>query len=223
MAALVAYEKLAVEQRVRTYFAARPGCRPLADESNIMDRESLQSACKAFNTAVVSAIGHLEPRLVILNAHWGDKDAEIGLPAGLIPAPGESRFRAAVEHTLREIGVPNRAVCIVLDVPAFKYDVPYALGMASKRGIAVDFLTVTRAAGFAQYAAPERDFRQLQERGMITTVDPKELLCRGNSCAYESDGRLLYADQNHLSRQGALLISSALEGCLRGLSGARSR
>jgi len=34
---------------------------------------------------------------------------------------------------------------VVLDVPTYEYNVPYALGMAAKRGIPVDFLTVSRA------------------------------------------------------------------------------
>ncbi len=223
MAALPAYEKLAVEYHVQTYFAVRPACRPLLGVTNRTDSEDRQIGCKDFNTAVAGAIRQLDPRVVILNAHWIDPDVDLVLPAGLDAEPGESHFRRGLEQTLQEIRAPHRRVCVVLDVPTYQYDVPYALGMASKRGIAVDFLTVSRAAGLAQYRAPEREFHLLQARGLLTTVDPKELLCRGDSCAYEADGNLLYADEQHLSVKGALLISSALQGCFRGLSAVEPR
>jgi len=115
----------------------------------------------------------------------------------------------------------DAAACAVLDVPVFKYDLPYALDMASFRGISTDFLQLSRADALAQFREPERDFHLLEQRGMLTTVDPKDLLCRGDSCAYEANGDLLYSDWDHLSARGALFVASAVDGCLRGIDSAR--
>lgn len=223
MTLLPAYDKLANELQVRTYFAVRPACRPFPGVINRTDREARRKGCLAFNAAVISAIQRLQPRVVILNSHWIDLDTDLVLPAGITPAPGESHFERALEQTLQEMEAPGRRkACVVLDVPSYEYNVPYALGMAAKRGIPVDFLKVSRAEALQQYSLPERDFRALEARGMLTTVDPKEQLCRGNSCVYQVNGEPLYADENHLSVRGALLVSSALEGCLRGLSAVQS-
>jgi peptidoglycan/LPS O-acetylase OafA/YrhL len=219
MALLPAYDRVANELRVRTYFAVRPACRPFPGVINRTDPEGRQKACLAFNAAALSAIRRLDPSLVILNSHWIDADTDLVLPAGLTPEPGESHFRRALAQTLRDLEAPaRRKVCVVLDVPIYEYNVPYALGMAAKRGIPADFLTVSKAEARQQYSAPERDIRALQARGMLTTVDLKEPLCRGHSCVYQINGDPLYADENHLSVKGALLVSGTLAGCLRGLS-----
>ncbi|HEY4975155.1 MAG TPA: SGNH hydrolase domain-containing protein, partial [Steroidobacteraceae bacterium] len=69
----------------------------------------------------------------------------------------------------------------------------------------------------AQFREPERAFHLFEQRGMLTTVDPKDLLCRDGWCAYEADGELLYGDWDHLSKRGALFVASAVDGCLRDL------
>jgi hypothetical protein len=115
----------------------------------------------------------------------------------------------------------DAAACVVLDVPVFKYDLPYALDMASFRGISTDFLNLSRADALAQFREPERDFHLLEQRGMLTTVDPKDLLCAGDWCAYEANGELLYSDWDHLSASGARFVTAAVDGCLRGISSAQ--
>ena len=102
---------------------------------------------------------------------------------------------------------------MVLDVPTYPYDLPYALALARKRGISEDFLQWSRAEALQQLAGPEADFHELERRALLTTVDPKQLLCRSGSCVFEADGRLLYADSNHLTWNGALLLAGVIDGC----------
>ena len=91
-----------------------------------------------------------------------------------------------------------------------------ALGVARKRGSAEDFLNLTRAEAEERFSGPERDIRALaQQHPALRVVDPKEVLCRENSCIFESGGQLLYGDADHLSMAGALFITSELDGCFR--------
>jgi peptidoglycan/LPS O-acetylase OafA/YrhL len=220
MALLPAYRQLAAAHGIRIYLAVKAGCRPLLGMVNTSYDQDWQKVCLAFNDAVAQAIGALNPRLVILNAHWIDVDADLGPAPKLAAAPAESNFSRGLEQTLSVVRAANAATCVVLDVPVFKYDLPYALDMASFRGLSVDFLQLSRADALAQFREPERDLRLLERRGMLTTVDPKDLLCSGDSCAYEAHGELLYADWDHLSARGALFVASAVDGCLRGIDGA---
>jgi len=135
----------------------------------------------------------------------------------------ESNFTRGLRRTLQETGSINRTICVVLDVPQFNYDLPTALGVARKRGIAEDFLKVTRAQALEQYRGPERDIRTLAHDGMLRFVDPKELLCRGDSCLFEAGGNLLYDDGDHLSWAGAQFVSKAIDGCFRDIEPAASR
>jgi peptidoglycan/LPS O-acetylase OafA/YrhL len=218
MALLPAYRRLAAAHGVRVYFALKAGCRPLLDMTNRSYDADWQAGCLAFNAAVARAIGIIRPRVVILNAHWIDADADLGPVPSIAADALHSNFGRGLQHTVGEILAAGAAACVVLDVPAYKYDLPYALNMAGFRGIGVDFLTLSRTEAMAQYRAPERDFRALEQRGMLRTVDPKDLMCSSDSCVYQVNGELLYSDWDHLSARGALFVSGAIEGCLRDIT-----
>jgi hypothetical protein len=215
MSLLPAYEQLANSHGVRVYFAVRPNCRPLLTVTNKTLPNQTQHACDGFNSAVVEAIQRLNPSLVMLNAHWVDKDEDL-VPesAGAVPS-GTSNFHFALGQTVQRIGTGQRAICMVLDVPSFKYDMSRALVMARARGISTDFLRVSRAEASQQSAGPEGDIRMFQKNPLVTVVDPKDVLCRSGWCAFRSNGNALYGDADHLSVPGALSIVSALDGCFQ--------
>jgi hypothetical protein len=219
MALLPAYEQLAKLHHMRLYFAVRTSCRPLVGTSKKPWSEAWNSECGSFNDAAAQAVRQLNPRLLILNAHWIDVDADLVLQTGADADPQDSNFKRGLLQTLRAADSITRSVCIVLDVPEYKYDLPKALGVARKRGIAEDFLKLTRAAAQEHYLGPERDIRALaQQHRTLRYVDPKDLLCGGNSCIFESGGALLYGDADHLSWVGAQFVQSALEGCFQGIA-----
>jgi peptidoglycan/LPS O-acetylase OafA/YrhL len=219
MVLLPAYERLAMLHHMRLYFAVLSSCRPLVGTINRLWSESARKKCGGFNTAVAQAVRRLDPRLLILNAHWIDVDADLVSQSRTDVDPGDSNLKQGLRETLRATGSANRFVCAVLDVPEFKYDLPTALGIARKRGIAEDFLKLTRAEAQEHFSGPERDIRALaQEHRMLRYVDPKDLLCREGLCIFESSGQLLYGDGDHLSAAGAQFIASTLDGCFRDIA-----
>jgi hypothetical protein len=46
-------------------------------------------------------------------------------------------------------------------------------------------------------------------------VDPKEILCRDEFCAYEAEGNMLFRDKGHLTPAGARAVSPVIDGCFR--------
>jgi peptidoglycan/LPS O-acetylase OafA/YrhL len=219
MVLLPAYEQLAQLHHMRLFFAVRYVCRPLVGAVMRQWNESDRKYCGGFNAAVVQAVRRLDPSLVILNAHWIDVDADIIPPSSADAAPDDSNFKRGLRETLREAGSSHRSLCVVLDVPQFKYDLPVALGVARKRGSSEDFLKLSRAQAQERFSGPERDIRALaQEDPMLKVVDPKDLLCRADSCIFESGGQLLYGDRDHVSSAGAQFIASALDGCFRDIA-----
>jgi hypothetical protein len=224
MALLPAYRKLAMSHHLRLYFAIRSSCRPLLSVTNRAQSDSAQDGCAGFNAAVAQAVRRLDPRLLILNAHWTDADTDrISQLNDAETPPLESVFKRGLRETLRETHSTNRTVCIILDVPEYKYDLPTALGVARKRGIAEDFLRLTRAEALAQYRGAERDIRALEQSGLLRSVDPKDLLCSSDSCVFESGGSLLYRDGDHLSWAGAQFVSSEIDRCFRGFAPAAAK
>ncbi len=223
MALLPAYQDLALSHHLRLYFAIRSACRPLIGFTNKSQTRSSRVHCQQFNDAVAQAIRRLDPTLLILNAHWVDEDTDLVSRSDAQAMPGESNFSSGLRRTLRETASKRRTVCAVMDVPTLEYDLPYALGIARRRGIAEDFLHLHRADALNQYSGPQGEIRTFERRGMLRSVDPRELLCRADSCTVESGGELLYWDANHLSVAGARFVASALDGCFRGMSGADPR
>ena len=223
MALLPAYERLAISRHLRLYVAVKPGCRPLVGVMNSADNETRQEGCARFNAAVIQAVKRLQPRLVILNAHWIDTDSIVLTEQHLVAGPGTSNFKRALEYTLLTLGSSPHTVCAVLHVPTFKYSLPYAVGMARRRGISEDFLIVRRSEALQEFRDPERDFVALRQNGVLRTADPKDVLCRATTCTYEAHDALLYADRDHLSTEGALFVSDAIDACFVGISAAASR
>jgi peptidoglycan/LPS O-acetylase OafA/YrhL len=223
MVLLPAYEELAKSLNVRVYVAIHHSCRPLIDVANMAESALRRANCEKFNAAVAQAVQRLRPNLIILNARWIDRDNDLA-PYGNVPAaPGESNFKRGLQQTLAKIGPEKHTVCAVLDVPAYKYSVPYAVGMARRRGISEDFLVVTRSQALEQFLAPEKDFLALRRQDMLQTVDLKDALCSGRECLYEANRALLYSDRDHLSVSGAHFVASTLAGCFRAVSAASSR
>ena len=106
---------------------------------------------------------------------------------------------------------------MVLDVPLRSEIVPYAMAMAHRRGLPLDFMRLTLEDATAQNGAVDGVFRELERRHMATVVDPKPDLCPGGDCRLLSDdGWPLYNDSNHLSSHGALLLTSRLARCILG-------
>jgi peptidoglycan/LPS O-acetylase OafA/YrhL len=215
IALLPAYRQLASSYGTRVYFAVKRGCLPLLGVTNGNLFDHARRSCDEFNGAVVKAIERLNPRLVILNGQWSDKDEDLVPDRNLVPPSGTSTFRFALERTVKQIGVQH-SICAVLDVPTFKYDVPRALVMARLHGRSSDSLLLSRAEALRQFAASERDIRMLQQEHLLMAVDPKDVLCRSGWCAFRSNGNVLYGDSNHLSTDGALLVAGALDGCFHG-------
>ena len=142
MALLPVFQNLASSHHLRLYFAIRSACQPLVGFTNTSLIQSSRLHCRQFNDAVAQAVRRLDPSLLILNANWND-DSEA--------MPGESNFSRGLRRTLQETASNKRAVCAVLDVPTLKYSLPYALGLARKRGIAEDFLHLSRVEALEQH------------------------------------------------------------------------
>jgi peptidoglycan/LPS O-acetylase OafA/YrhL len=211
------YEAAARAHHLQLYVAGKANCRPLLGVVSRSLREPQQVACAEFNEEVVRAIASLHPRLIVLNARWLDPEHDLLVRPGFPVTAGQSKLGQALESTWQQIHAANRIICLVQDVPAFRYDVPYALAMARRRGIAADFLNVSRAEALAQSREAEAEFGKLQRLGLLNIADPKDALCRSGSCAFEAEGRPLYIDRNHLSMAGANFVARSLEKCFDGV------
>ncbi len=212
-----AYQARTRAHHLQLYVAGKAHCRPLLGLVRRTLSEPQQDACAGFNESVVRAIASLNPRLIVLNAHWIDPEHDLLVRPDLHVAAGQSKLRVALQSTLLRIHSAGRTICVVQDVPTFRYDVPYAMAMARRRGMDTGLLSVSRDEALAQYRDAEAQFREFQRLGLLRIADPKDLLCRSGSCAFQAQGKPLYEDRDHLSVAGADFVASSLERCFEGV------
>ncbi len=199
-----AYRRLADEYDAHVYFAVMRACRPLLHFQETSLYIAARQHCSDFNVAITQAIARLNPSLVILTAHWQYPDEHLN-----------ADFRQGLQRTVQEIGA--RQLCVVLDVPFYRYDIPHALVNARARGLSADFLQLSRAQVQQDLQMSEADIRALAQKDSFTVVDPKEALCDSRVCQFRADGRVLYADSHHLDTTGAVRVKNTLEPCFTGL------
>jgi hypothetical protein len=189
-------------------------CRPLIGALGGFGPKTSQYRCEEFNVAMTDAIRQLNPRLVILAAYWRfPTDDPIALPV-LTGSPTDSVFSRALQESLRRISGRGRSVCVVRDVPVFKYDVRHAYAMAARRDIDAGFNDLTRAQAQEQQRALDAEFDALEQRGLMHSVNPRAILCADEHCRVrDAAGDILYSDTNHLTPAGAHFVEPEIEQC----------
>ncbi len=217
MVLIPAYERIAAARNVDVRMAVLYSCRPLLDAASKTEQPQRRKLCQDFNRAVVSAIDAINPALVILNAYWLHPDLDI-VPTGAETEGSSPPFEAALEHTLKAIGLGRRKVCIVGDVPELDYRMPYAYAVALRRGIDPSFVALPSADAKLQLRDVTRDFTDLEQRLSVKLVQPADVLCAGPTCSIlTADGDSLYGDDNHLSINGARFVARSLDACFDGI------
>lgn len=219
-AALIpAWERLAAAHHMQLFVVGQGGCRPFLGVTSRMLADPARGKCARFNAAVAREMASLNPRLVVLNAHWLESAADLTPQADLTAAPGQPTVRRALQQTVQAVESQQRPVCVVLDVPVLSRDGPYAMAMAYRRGVPTETLGLPGVDAMGQYREFERHVWAMRQLGMVRVAEPKDVLCSAGSCAIEAGGEPLYRDRNHLSPAGALFVSRTLESCFDGAGG----
>lgn len=198
------------------------GCPPaLGVERDV--RPAPGDDCLSFSDDVLRRLlADTKIRTVIFVSRWsfydqgdfGDHPDDGFVPfarpqAGLPSVPFEQAYRARIAFTAAQLHSAGKQIVILLPVPEMLHDVP-------------DFLPILylRDADLDSFALPLNDYyeRQGRIRAFLIdlaskvggkTVDPISFLCR-DRCYYRRGSKLLYADDDHLSPDGAALIAPAI-------------
>ena len=132
-------------------------------------------------------------RDVVLVNYWQTYSAD---PAALM---------ASLDRTLTALRRGGKKVTIVAGVPAPGFDLPWALALSNQFGMrlpsAVDDFT------------PSPALRDAARRNGATLIDLSPTLCPRRPCPLLLDGRPIFSDSNHLSREAVVkLVAPVLEG-----------
>ncbi|WP_058601939.1 acyltransferase family protein [Aureimonas ureilytica] len=184
--------------------------------------------CRPFvDAALAFAKRHSELKQAVLTARWtsallGNRFGQSKGENWLItdeasPAPSLAENRAVFRRGLARLmdGLAPMQVSLVAFIPEQRYDVPRALMLHDLYGHPAQ-ASLPLALHEARQAPLRAAFADLARTQSFQLVDVGASLCSvAQGCPMQRGGVVLYADDNHLSRSGALALSDVLARALR--------
>ena len=207
-------DRAAAAAGVSGYSLVHSGCQPLPGVSQP------DAGCRPVGPAVLEFLrNHREVRTVVLAARWS-----AAVSATRFGAFTQSDLFLTDDLSLERSGaesarVTERAIAGMLDrfadrqfvvlayAPEQAVDAPRALALGRLRA-QPDRPGVSRQDYDQRQAPVRRMFTRLAaHHANLAVIDLGEALCGRQSCPLIRDGQVLYADDNHLSRAGAVMLA----------------
>ncbi len=198
-------------------FAGRSACPPLV---GVDGPRAFAGDCRDFNDAVLAQItADPSVRTVVLAARWAiwaegtryGQETGPALPlsdddSGADQSGGNRGvFARGVTRTIEQLRTAGKDVVIIGPVPEAGHDVPITLAKALLGTPDPAFSAAPPVAAFAdRQAFVMETLTLLAAQTGVRIIWPHEVLCGGDRCAVEVDGRPLYSDDDHLTASAAL-------------------
>jgi peptidoglycan/LPS O-acetylase OafA/YrhL len=219
-----AFDRAGTQLGVSGIIASYPACPPLS----YMDRldQAPSHDCSAFNELVFEDLKTMASvHTVILVARWGlcanGTRTEGGKPCELIREGGggieaneASLFSAGLETTIARLVAMNKKVVVIAAIPEFRKNVPETLARALLFDRAPQ-LELSKKDYLVRQKIVFGSLRQIGSRHAIKILYPHQILCRTSKCVTTTRGISLYADDDHLSIAGSLLLSGLAYDALK--------
>jgi peptidoglycan/LPS O-acetylase OafA/YrhL len=208
-------EALAQDRGFSAKRFTKAGCAPiLADDIQIGWRS--MPDCLAFNQSVWEAIRtDTSIRTVIVAAAWSAYAAGSGrayIEGGSRDRPESlAAIAGAYEAIQAEMRRRGGKLIVINQTPAAPTDSLVCYRAARFHGWDDRKCATYSAAGnrATQRAVDAAIMKRLREAG-VEVIEVQSLFCTGGSCATVRTGKLLYLDDEHLSRAGAMLLKDRL-------------
>lgn len=207
------------------------GCPPLVGVS-VAKGTAPNGECRAFSTASLRSIEN-EPSItrVLLVGRWSlyvlgqlavgvdgaDTQRVMGgnpllldpRDANTTPAQRAALLEASLRDTCEQLRLKGKRVFVSDPLPEVGWDVPMTLarltwfqpGMNVVGPSATEYRTRNRLV--------LEVIERLAQQGVLTRLTPEDWLCRSGRCALRDGDNVLYADADHVSREGADLLAPA--------------
>lgn len=124
-------------------------------------------------------------------------------------------FLRALERTVAALG--DRRITLVAHIPEQRYDVPRALAMKQQFDLRMSVPVSMAVHQRRQQALRDALAGAKLPSDRVRVLDLGQHLCDQGQCLVQSDGGVLYADDNHLSRTGALAVRRWLKEAIDGV------
>ena len=201
-AAIPALDSQAKKYNMRGYLFEDSGCLPGLGALDFME-----DACNEFNVRVLDYLrDHDNIEHVILIARWDAYEKRFERHDDISQHGYYKRMRVLME-TLEGFG---KRVSFVMQVPALPVaNVPLYLARATYYGQEAD-IDMRTETYFHQQKKVSAVLERLKSEGYrFDVLELYKALCDEKQCMFKHDGRVLYYDDDHLSRYGAQYVQNA--------------
>ncbi|MDQ0322871.1 peptidoglycan/LPS O-acetylase OafA/YrhL [Pararhizobium capsulatum DSM 1112] len=216
-----AIDKAARQSGTSGLFVGRASCPPLPDAA--FGPQAVLDRCKEYNNAVVDLIRRRKFPFVFLAGYWPKYVHRTELPGEGVYfdakiKPDFSDWSAPVEASLRktiqEFSDQRTRAILVMDVPETGLMAPEALAQAKMTGTTLEIAPPIGYTVRRQALARQILNTISKDTGSIL-VDPMTYLCDIQKCRVIIDGKVMYQDEDHLSRQGAEILSPIFDSAFK--------
>jgi peptidoglycan/LPS O-acetylase OafA/YrhL len=197
-------------------FVGVQSCPPILGLKSGAGSSTARAACEATKADLAAIVAATGVRTVVLHSVWANFDGERGRTrllagSGIASATAEADvfLKQAVERTVEMLRGTGVRVVVVGAVPMAAKNVPATLARARLSGRPADVALPPARAEALNHTATTI-FADLAGRGLVDLVSPLPVLCAGDHCRVEVDGRPLYADAYHLNLTGSALVAAAI-------------
>ena len=199
-ALLPAFSTLAEDEGVTVATFLAPGCLPIAHDSS-------SGKCKRVHALADAFITKHDVSTVVLAGRWSgvDTDAEASF----------TDFSEQLIEQLHQLRLQNIDTRLVLQVPAHYAFNERQLFYEAVRSDALVLPQTTRSEHEMRNQEVNQLFRALAEEGQMKVIDLTNKLCDTEVCRLEEDGVILYQDEDHLNRSGALTLTESFRTLFR--------
>jgi peptidoglycan/LPS O-acetylase OafA/YrhL len=216
-------------------FSTASGCPPLPGVDRV--DSVVPEGCDEFFRQTIDYAKRMKFRKIVMSGYWdgyflglhkkgsrkGPVVYAIDDPGKTPIAPGTDAFRRvfqALEIELAALAREGATVYVILSNPSSAMFDPKQVQSQFDR---LRFgpqpvpreVTIDRRAFESRVAAVNDAFRELSRRIGVVLIDPIPSLCGATSCASMKDGRLIYANDNHLTahyvRSHAVYVDEVFE------------
>lgn len=212
------------ELGVRVLGYGAGGC-PMRSTSTLRELEWCPKAQEFYLSSVVAQ----RPRLVIIANRYDDyaikgsdsssPDIRIPFADGRLPADKQQQIQSIVESLVtqvKRVRDTGAEIAILLDTP--NVIMPASTVLSKQRGPTANEIERVTKANAVRDEIISRIRIQLANAAGVTIIDPQSYLCDEYPvCFAEIDGRYSYWEQQHLNRNGSLLLVPLWKSVISGL------
>jgi hypothetical protein len=195
------------------FVITKGGCAPLLETGG--------AECQALSAATLAFLArHPSIDRVVMAARWsgfaegsrfGENRPRVALTDALsvTPSPEDSRRVLADGFDRTLTALAPRRVVVIGFVPEQPLRPSRAIALARHHGLD-DVIGVDRATYDQRQRHAHAIIDPLARRPNVSVIDLGTAMCDSDHCPGERDGVVLYSDDNHVSRSGALTLKGSL-------------